>query len=124
MPTPTYSAVFLTPESKQALLKAFPAIHPKVFAHHATLMFRPSPGHLATLEVGRRVDVEVYGYASDERGQAVAVRLPDDVNCANDNPHVTISVVEGEAPKYSNQLLSNGVKKIASFLLEGIIGTA
>jgi hypothetical protein len=121
---PVYSAVFLTSESKLALLKAFPAIHPKVFAHHVTLMFKPSSEHLASLEVGRRVDVEVCGYAEDVYGQAVVVRLPDDVNCDNDNPHITISVADGRAPKYSNQLLSLGYAKIASFLLEGIIGTA
>ena len=46
-----FAGIFLTPESRAALLAAHPPAHAKVFADHATLSFRPSP---AQLPRGRR----------------------------------------------------------------------
>lgn len=124
MSKPIYSAIFLSENSKQRLLREFPPAHSKVYAHHVTLMFKPTPEHLASLEFGKHVKIEVIGYAEDARGQAAAVRLPPGVECNNINSHITISTTESWSPAYSNQLLAGGITTVPSFLLEGIIGTA
>lgn len=124
MSKPIYSAIFLTPESRSALLEYFPAIHPNVFAHHVTLMFKPSSAHLDSLDIGRYVAFDVVGYAADDMGQAVAVRLPLDIDCAKSIPHVTISTAPGIGPKYSNSLLAVDIEPVESFHLEGVIGVA
>jgi len=43
MSKPIYTAIFLTEEAKEALLRAFPPLHPKVAGHHVTLVFKPGP---------------------------------------------------------------------------------
>lgn len=79
----SYSAVFLTKEAQAELLKAFPAVHPSVFADHVTLCFCPPAEHVACLELGKVVEIEVTGVASNRYGQAVTVVLPSDVSSTN-----------------------------------------
>lgn len=89
-----------------------------------TLVFKPTSAYLDSLDLGRYVTFDVTGYAADDMGQAVAVRLPSGIDCANPIPHVTISTAHGIGPKYSNNLLALDIQPVETFRLEGVIGVA
>jgi len=106
MSLPKYVGIFLTPASKRALLKEFPAIHPNVSADHVTLAYNPGRKLLARLVPGTLVKFRVRGYVEDDKGQAITVELPapyDDL--AERDPHVTISTADGVKGVYSNSIL-------------------
>lgn len=124
MKRPVYIGVFLTPESRSKLLRTFPPQHQDIKADHVTLVFKPKDSDLAGFQIGQRVQFQVVGYAVDQKGQAVAVRLPPDVNrlSKNKNPHITISVSPGTKPVYSNVLLDQGeVSSVRPLTLEGVL---
>ena len=74
-----YWAVKLNGESIAKLVSQFPPIHPRLYAEHMTIVFRPSEEQEQALieECGRTVDIKVSGYAEDENGQAVVVHTVD-----------------------------------------------
>ena len=81
---------------------------------HMTIKFNPSPEDILALPIGEseKRTVTVIGYAHNELGQAVQVRVSDDVFARQDGgiAHITISA-SNDAPKgfaYSNQLLEEG----------------
>ena len=85
-----------------------------------TIQFKPTPEQVMAIPVGEDSDktITVTGYASNEFGQAVQVRVSDDSFERQDGgiAHVTISAAE-DAPMgfaYSNELLSQGVEEVAS----------
>lgn len=122
-PKPVYTAILLDEGSKEALLKAFPPLHPKVFGHHVTLVFKPNSAMVQAFEpyLEKEVEFEVVGEASDALGQAVKVALPapyPELNPAQMH-HVTISCVG--SPVYSNELLAKGWKDIPPFKLKGTV---
>lgn len=125
MRRPVYIGIFLTPQSKSKLLKAFPPAHKDLHGDHVTLIFKPSEEELEKFEIGKTVRFQVSGYAVDEKGQAVAVNLPSDLRSLSKNkiPHVTISVAPGTKPVYSNELLERETQKTPSITLEGIVDT-
>lgn len=105
---PQYSAAILTPESQQALLKAFPGVHPNVIAHHMTLAFGPNDQELAKLQEhvnqnGGGMKLRVKGHHQDEHGQAVSIEA---INPITGQPmttkggplHITISHNGGSDP--------------------------
>lgn len=114
-----YSGVFLTPESKAALLESFPAKHPKVLAEHMTIQRKPSDKELADLPMGKEVKMRVIGYADDSSGQAVVVE--PEIRSEKPIPHITISVAEGIHPEYSNDLLAKGFQAVDGPVLTGIV---
>ena len=120
---PIYTAIFLTEEAKEALLRAFPPLHPKVAGHHVTLVFKPGPEMIKAFEpyLEKEVEFEVVGVASDDKGQAVKVTLPAPYPGLNPGQlhHITISCVS--SPVYSNELLKKGWKDIPPFKLRGTI---
>jgi hypothetical protein len=122
-PKPVYTAIFLDEPSKDALLKAFPPIHPKVFGHHVTLAFKPGPELIKAFEplLEKVVEFEVVGEASDDKGQAVKVTLPEPYNAPSLGQlhHVTISCVS--SPVYSNELLKKGWGVVAPIRLKGTV---
>lgn len=122
-PKPVYTAIFLDETSKEALLTAFPPIHPKVFGHHVTLVFKPGPEVVKAFEpyLEKVVEFEVVGEASDDKGQAVKVTLPAPYYglAPGQMHHVTISCVS--SPVYSNDLLKKGWKDVPPFKLKGTI---
>ena len=65
-----YSAIFLDEISHKKLLKFFPPIHEKVFAHHSTIEFKPKS---VDFEIGEDVELIVLGEVSDEKCQTVLV---------------------------------------------------
>lgn len=124
-PKPIYTAIFLDEASKEALLKAFPPLHPKVFGHHVTLAFHKTKPEMAKVfdpYLEQVVEFSVVGSASDEKGQAVKVTVPEPYPGLNPDQlhHVTISCVS--SPVYSNELLQKGWTVIeAPLLLRGVV---
>ncbi len=123
-----YSAIFLTPRSRQQLLAHIPAQFGTVYADHVTLTYSPKLHEIRDLPVGKAVQVRVLGLAKDEHVQAVAVQLVDNnLHTTNAINHVTISTRQGVKPSQSNTLMSNGYTPMnlpegQSLLLDGIVG--
>ena len=122
----SYIAVVLTQASKKMLLEAYPPIHTKVFGHHVTLAFKPTPELQKTLapHMGWEVVVEVIGEAHDAHGQAVKVNLPGNLARCNPNQmyHLTVSCFMGITPVYSNTLLLGGWTALTEPLqLQGVV---
>lgn len=123
---PVYLGVFLTPESRRELLEKFPPKHESVRADHVTLKFKPSDEDMAKFleknRLGEEVDVEVVGYADDEKGQVVQVKLPEKLSGMDDRtPHVTVSVSPGTEAVYSNELLERDVRPVPPMKLRGYV---
>lgn len=119
---PIYTAIFLDEESRQALLKAFPPVHPKVFAHHVTLAFKPTPVLVKVFEqyLGHEVAFDVVGVTADVMGQAVKVSVPKPYgDLWPQVHHVTISCTG--TPGYSNTLLALGWEKVPPIKLKGVL---
>jgi len=102
--TNMFVSAVLTPESQRRLLERVPPVHPRVYAHHVTLAFKPEPEVLERYRQleGQRLRVPVTAVCVDDKAQAVLVG----VDSENEYPHITISVTEGTPPAYSNELLA------------------
>ena len=115
-----YSAAFLDEGSREDLYNWW-KMHVKedlldrVPKHsHMTIKFKPSPEDILALPIGEseKRTVTVVGYAHNELGQAVQVRVSDDIFARQDSgiAHITISA-SNDAPRrfaYSNNLLEEG----------------
>ena len=112
-----FTAILLDEPSRKILLERFPPKHANIFAEHITLQTKIKDIHD---DLGKPVEFQVYGYGEDDKGQAVSVNLFN-VESQNTIPHITISVIQGESPKYSNQLLEKGHEAIPPFILSGVI---
>lgn len=76
--------------------------HPVVYCHHITLAYDPSVD-LPWMElVGKPFTAFATRILLDKNCQAAEVALA--VPCNNTFPHVTLSAIQGIAPKYSNRL--------------------
>lgn len=93
--------------------------HPKVFSHHMTIKFKPSPDEVLDLPMGAPVTLRIVGWSADEKGQVVAVK-PQGVRSGNRIPHVSVAM-NGVSPVYSNELLELGLNP-ASGILRGRVG--
>jgi len=95
--------------AKQFLLSQI-FLHPLFdveFADHITLNYNPTEDELEpylALE-GQQIFITVEAVGRDKNIQAVVVELPDDLECANDIPHITISANRGVRPVTSNTML-------------------
>jgi len=94
---------------------------PKVFSHHMTITFKPSPEQVESLPLGREVQLKVDGYVEDEKGQAVRVR---GYTSSNPVAHITVAT-DGTSPVYSNTLFREGpVRPIDGPVLSGKVGVS
>jgi len=121
---PIYTAIFLSDDAVEALKMLCPPKHTKIHAHHVTLVFRPSPKDLLAIEpyLGKEVVFEIVGEASDDKGHAVKVTVPEHLRMDEQVHHVTISCADGISPVYSNELLKKGWKDILPYRLRGVVG--
>ena len=114
-----YLAIVLTEESQQTLLAKFPPSYAKVYAHHVTVAFKPTAEVYEKYKkyLGLSVALRVYGYAKDEKGEAVVV----DGELLKDRMyHITLST-DNVSPVYSNTLLEKWYSAITEpFLLQGV----
>ena len=120
---PVYTAIFLDGVSRETLLKAFPPIHPKVLGHHVTLVFKPSPQVLEDLQpyLEKEAVFEIVGYATDSRGQALKVTVPEALRIGGQVHHLTLSCAEGTSPVYSNALLREGWSNTIPRMVKGVV---
>jgi 2'-5' RNA ligase/predicted kinase/uncharacterized protein (UPF0248 family) len=121
---PFYVGIFLTPKSQWKLVTALTPTHPCVYADHVTLVFEPSMGTIASMDIGKKVTIIVKGLADSSTIQVATVDLPSGFACQNRYPHITISTDETTAPKYSNTLLeSQPATALTDHIkLNGVIG--
>ena len=124
-----YAAVFLEESSREALLAWWEShvghvLLPKLYAHHMTVAFKPTPEALATLPLGEPSTVHVVGWGDDGQAQAVVVR--SSVPSANAVPHVTVATADGISPAHSNAMLSDPPSWVVVHdgpVLHGVVGT-
>jgi hypothetical protein len=121
---PGYAAIFLHDNDKRRLLMWWRSstrepLLPVIFADHVTLKFKPSKADIEKLPVGEEALVQVLGFASDEKGQAVLVR--PSVASHNRLPHITIATARGVSPVYSNDLLAEGYTRKSGPILRGVV---
>lgn len=117
-----YLAIILDGDSQKLLLEKFPPLYGKVFAHHVTLAFRPPVDVFEKYKkhIGTSVALKVYGYAKDEKGEAVLVQEVGTDILESRPQHITIST-NNVPPAYSKILLEKGYVSIdGPFLLRGI----
>lgn len=120
-----YAAVFLDDSSQRRLIAwweervGIPLLG-DLKAHHMTLKFDPSDAEIRSFPIGDEGQLQVVGYAADERGQAVLVR--SNVRSHNLFPHVTIAVAPGTDAYYSNELLKKVMVPIQGPRLSGTVG--
>ena len=94
-------------------------LHPRVFAHHMTIKFKPNPEEVTRLPIGAPVKLRIVGWAADDKGQTIVVE-PQGISSTNRIPHVSVAM-NGISPVYSNELLSRGWNR-ASGTLRGRVG--
>lgn len=117
-----YVGAFLTPMSRQRLLRDFPPRHNQVHADHMTVWFNPTPDFVEQMAVGRQVRLKVVGVVEDEQGQAVVIR-PAGIKSMNRSPHITISTASGVGASYSNQLLEQKWTPVVGPTLVAVLDT-
>ena len=117
-----YVGAFLTPMSRQRLLRDFPPKHDQVHADHMTIFYAPSVEDVEKLPLGRQVRLKVIGIAEDEKGQAVVVR-PEGVKPGNRSPHITLSTAAGVKAIYSNELIEQDWKPVVGPTLTAVLDT-
>jgi hypothetical protein len=118
--TNMFISAVLTPASQSLLKRRVPPVHSNVYAHHATIAFKPEAALLDSYlaRQGECIRIPVTGIAIDDKAQAVLVGMESE----NDYPHITISTAEGVDPRYSNDLFTlTGLEHVSIFTLEGII---
>ena len=121
---PTYTAIFLDEGSKRRLLMWWRTsvrlpLLPTLYGDHVTLRYKPAKSDLERTPLGEHALVQVIGWASDEKGQAVLVR--PSVTSANRYPHVTVACAKGIEPVYSNRLLAEGYTRKMGPILRGVV---
>ena len=111
-----YAAAFLTESSRKDLYNWWGTyvqkdLYDNVPKHsHMTIKFKPDAEEVLSLPIGEDADktLTIIGYAYDDKGQAVRVRVSDKSFERKDGgiAHITISTAEGVPFSYSNELLS------------------
>ena len=114
-----YVAAFLTESSRKDLYNWWGTyvqrdLYDNVPKHsHMTIKFKPDPEEVLDLPIGEDADktLTIIGYAYDDKGQAVRVRVSDKSfdRKGGGIAHITISTAEGIPFSYSNELLSKGI---------------
>ncbi len=113
-----YLGYKLHPESRAALLRRLPPVHPDVVADHVTTdqlgqrytAFRPDDAH-----------VEVIGHAVSPLVQAAVLRVNGKTHRDDGKPfHVTLSVnrAQGGRPQHSNDAVEAGYEPVEPFTIQ------
>lgn len=103
---PKYIGVFLTPQSRRALLREYPPVHPVVHADHITLIYEPTEADLELVELGSLVKLRAKKYFVDDKAQAISLELPPELaRISRRDPHITISTTADTQGVYSNKLI-------------------
>jgi len=103
-----YTGLFVSSELRPLLLDAKGQYEVK-YAHHLTLAFRPTK--LDELMVGQRFIGEITDVVVTDKVIVALVNLPEDIECGNKYPHITLSTIKGVPPKDSNSEIESVVTK-------------
>jgi hypothetical protein len=106
-----YTGLFV--DNPAELLKQFPPKYSTVFGHHSTNRFKPTDTH--GLEVGKKSEIKIIGWASDDKCDALLIENP---KAEKRYPHITLSCAEGVPPVYANAMLEMAVKNGTIKMLE------
>jgi len=115
--TVEFSGIFLTPVSRQKLLRRVAPKYHEVLADHMTLDYKPPS--VKGLSVGASVKLEVVGFGSDDKIQAVSVRTLEP------NPregHVTLSKRPDAEAAEAGGLQFSPLE--TPFLIDGVLGVS
>ena len=117
-----YTAVVLDKHSHDLLLTKFkekiPFDHPKIFAHHMTIVFGDGlPDHVSA-NVGDTVTLTVTHLGLSKKAMAVKVK---GFWSKNEHPHVTIAVNEKEGGKPVDSNHIQNWKPITKFTISGVV---
>lgn len=116
----SYTAVVLTRESSDLLIKKFSNITPEnwtIHAHHMTINMKEASEGPAAHFVGEKVQLNVISYAINDK--ALAVGVETNVPSNNKIKHVTIATSPIGKPGDSNDLTE--WKPLPQFSIEGIV---
>ncbi len=120
----SYIGLMLDSGSKGKLFGKFPAKHKEESGDHVTVIFNPNGQNLEAMRdlFGKKYDINVTGYAEDEKGQAIVVNAPGIAFPEGKIPHITISTAEGASPVYSNEMLAKSkITPVQNVTLSGIL---
>lgn len=101
--------LWLVPADRQSesRLSGFAPRYNRANHIHCTLRFGVTFAECEA-EIGRYVDCQLLADCWDDRIQAISVRLPDDIQCNNQCPHITMSHLSSVRPVESNRMLEGG----------------
>eukprot|EP00118_Oscarella_pearsei_P026888 m.310543 g.310543 ORF g.310543 m.310543 type:complete len:1493 (+) comp52446_c0_seq1:108-4586(+) len=122
-----YTALFINPKSRSALLSHIEPSHETISANHVTFQYRPHPDDVKLSTIGSESSVRVVGVANDGKVQAALVEPEGDAMTTF--PHITISTQPGTKPRQAKEMLSNRTKPLhpvgnGDLILRGIVGAA
>lgn len=92
----------------------------KAYAHHSTVIYKPSPQDVLSARVGSPVRLKVVGVARDDKAQAVVVD-GFDLMGRNRSSHITVAT-DGTSPAYSNELVEAGFEAVDGPTITGRVG--
>jgi len=115
--TVEFTGVFLSPDSRQKLLRRVPPCFAQVAGDHMTIAWKPES--VKGLAVGKTVKLRVEASACEDGVQAVAVTTME----AQARPgHVTVSHKADVPAKNSNHLVFEDLQD--PFVVEGVLGVS
>ena len=118
-----YIGIFLTPESRWQVLANCRPAHSELYASHVTLSFKPTCQQLTNALIGKKVKLQLVGQSDNGRIQAAVVGLPHQLSSQNKTAHITVSAIEGVAPKSANVMLqAKLIRQTQVVYLEGTVG--
>lgn len=113
-----YLGYRLSPQAREALLRAFPPKYKDVIAHHVT----SNPGVKIGTQTPQPEKVEVIGHADDGEGvQAAVVRVGGRTHREDGRRyHITISIdrARGRKPAHSNDIVNKDFTEVEPFEIE------
>lgn len=108
-----YIGAFLSDKSWHRLLRWFQRVSGERLLPqrpddpHVTIKYAPTFRDVMRTPRGALLTLSVVGWASDDKGQAVEVKLQD-ARSASPVPHITLATAPGVKAVYSNDLLKRG----------------
>ena len=97
-------------------------VEENVYCHHMTLQVSPSVADLASLPLGKRVSITIYGYHNRDGLQVVAGFPSRDVTSDKEVPHITVATATGVEPKQANNLSVEDFYATEPYVVTGRVG--
>ena len=118
----SYTAVVLTKDSHNKLLPLVPkGWDSSKTCHHCTLNMGKAKENIIPW-LGKKISLDVLGFATDDKVCAVKVKLPNDLTISG-IPHITIAITNGGKPFLAGKLDYSNMSTPSNmpFKIEGVI---